>query len=769
MDNGSCILLGCTDETASNYDSTATDDDGSCEYSNGLCADDDATIEGLGMTGGCSIAVLAFAEFGGCDFIYGGVPLSETCPVTCDSCPPDCTDDDDALATFGGCASAVLAFAQFGGCDFIYGGVPLSETCPVTCDNCDSGPVSGCTDSGATNYDSSATEDDGSCTYPEPGPMEYTITDANMTVQVDASAILLNGSTPPLGSVLGAYYTNDAGDLLNAGNTTLDGSTQYAIAVWQSEPDADNGFAAGEDITWVLGVGGDLIIASQVTMNSMPPFSTTFVANGFGQITDVQFSGDVTVDVPGCTDGTACNYDDSATSDDGSCTYAASGYDCDDNCLVDTDGDGVCDDDEVVGCQDNTACNYDDSATDAGTCDYADAGYDCNGVCLADADGDGVCDEFETGGCTDPFASNYDSTATDDDGSCMSSSPWDVIDTDCNMTVLLPENLDIIVEDEDLSNSIWIGVTNGSGDVVGTVLYSPGEVNAIAVWGSEGEIPGMDEGETLNWIVMNNGEVLSANVSYFIGDGTYNCNSMAGISSLTASSVVTQDISLDIGWNIWSTYVDPEDPNMASMLEQIVGVTIICKNENGAVYWPGFGLNNIGDHTPTEGYQIKMSNNALLSVTGQMIDPNMTFNLEEGWGIIGYVKPQPSDAVDMMFPVVEDLIIMKDENGLVYWPAFGLNSIGNMEPGEGYQVKMFNDVMFSYTSGAGRLAYSDPFKTAHYDTPKNTGNNMTIGLPEIAWEIIPAIGDEIAAYDESGKLIGSTTVSYTHLTLPTKA
>ena len=339
----------------------------------------------------------------------------------------------------------------------------------------------------------------------------------------------------------------------------------------------------------------------------------------------------------------------------------------------------------------------------------------------------------------------------------MSSSPWVVIDTDCNMTVLLPENLDITIEDEDLSTSIWIGVTNGSGDVVGTSLYTPGEVNAIAVWGSEGEIPGMDDGETLNWIVMNNGEVLSANVSYFIGDGTYNCNTMAGISSLTASSVVTQDISLDTGWNIWSTYVDPEDPNMASMLEEIVGVTIICKDENGAVYWPGFGLNNIGDHTPSEGYQIKMANNALLSVTGQMIDPNMTFNLEEGWGIIGYVKPQPSDAVDMMFPVVEDLIIMKDENGLVYWPAFGLNSIGNMEPGEGYQVKMFNDVMFSYTSGAGRLAYSEPFKTVHYDTPKNTGNNMTIGLPEIAWEIIPAIGDEIAAYDESGKLIGSTT------------
>ena len=419
-----------------------------------------------------------------------------------------------------------------------------------------------------------------------------------------------------------------------------------------------------------------------------------------------------------CTDSGADNYDPLANTDDGSCFTT------------------------ILGCTDSGADNYDPLAnTDDGSC-------------------------FTTIlGCTDSGADNYDPLANTDDGSCMSSSPWDVIDTDCNMTVLLPENLDITIEDEDLSTSIWIGVTNGSGDVVGTSLYTPGEVNAIAVWGSEGEIPGMDDGETLNWIVMNNGEVLSANVSYFIGDGTYNCNTMAGISSLTASSVVTQDISLDIGWNIWSTYVDPEDPNMASMLQEIVGVTIICKDENGAVYWPGFGLNNIGDHTPSEGYQIKMANNALLSVTGQMIDPNMTFNLEEGWGIIGYVKPQPSDAVDMMFPVVEDLIIMKDENGLVYWPAFGLNSIGNMEPGEGYQVKMFNDVMFSYTSGAGRLAYSEPFKTVHYDTPKNTGNNMTIGLPEIAWDIIPAIGDEIAAYDESGKLIGSTTFNGENIAL----
>ena len=45
----------------------------------------------------------------------------------------------------------------------------------------------------------------------------------------------------------------------------------------------------------------------------------------------------------GCTDASACNYDDSATSDDGSCAYPASELvDCDGNCLVAVDCDGEC-------------------------------------------------------------------------------------------------------------------------------------------------------------------------------------------------------------------------------------------------------------------------------------------------------------------------------------------------------------------------------------------------------------------------------------------
>jgi uncharacterized protein (TIGR02145 family) len=122
----------------------------------------------------------------------------------------------------------------------------------------------------------------------------------------------------------------------------------------------------------------------------------------------------------GCTDTTACNYNDTVTEDDGNCTYAVDPFDCFGLCVNDTDGDGVCDELEVSGCTDVEACNYDYSSTDSDNsiCEYAEPNYDCDGNCLNDSDGDGICDELEVLGCSDVDACNYSPEATDDDGSC---------------------------------------------------------------------------------------------------------------------------------------------------------------------------------------------------------------------------------------------------------------------------------------------------------------------------------------------------------------
>ena len=68
-------------------------------------------------------------------------------------------------------------------------------------------------------------------------------------------------------------------------------------------------------------------------------------------------------------------------------------YNCNGICFDDIDEDNICDEMEIVGCQDQDACNYNEFATDPNTCEYPDEFYDCNGSCLNDINDDGVCDE----------------------------------------------------------------------------------------------------------------------------------------------------------------------------------------------------------------------------------------------------------------------------------------------------------------------------------------------------------------------------------------
>ncbi|MDC0189465.1 BspA family leucine-rich repeat surface protein [Flavobacteriales bacterium] len=87
--------------------------------------------------------------------------------------------------------------------------------------------------------------------------------------------------------------------------------------------------------------------------------------------------------IEGCTDENACNYDETATVDDESCEYPSANADCDGNCLEgfilmqgagggggngNGNGSGMCV--EIVeGCTDENAYNYDETAnTDDGSC-----------------------------------------------------------------------------------------------------------------------------------------------------------------------------------------------------------------------------------------------------------------------------------------------------------------------------------------------------------------------------------------------------------------
>ena len=105
---------------------------------------------------------------------------------------------------------------------------------------------------------------------------------------------------------------------------------------------------------------------------------------------DVVFDGICEGD---CFDPDACNFNPNATLVfNDLCVYATdlypSGlYDCDGNCLLDFDNDGVCNENEVSGCQIIWACNYNPLATDpppfGQPCTFPESDVvDCDGTSL---------------------------------------------------------------------------------------------------------------------------------------------------------------------------------------------------------------------------------------------------------------------------------------------------------------------------------------------------------------------------------------------------
>jgi hypothetical protein len=131
------------------------------------------------------------------------------------------------------------------------------------------------------------------------------------------------------------------------------------------------------------------------------------------------------VPVLGCTNPNAINFNPLANTDNGTCVLAVPGclipFACNYNPAA-TVFDGSCDFASCVGCTNPAACNYNPTATVAinSTCTYPVSPIlNCNGGCLNDTDGDGICNENEVAGCTNVVSPNYNPYATDDNGTCQ--------------------------------------------------------------------------------------------------------------------------------------------------------------------------------------------------------------------------------------------------------------------------------------------------------------------------------------------------------------
>ena len=176
----------------------------------------------------------------------------------------------------------------------------------------------------------------------------------------------------------------------------------------------------------------------------------------------------------------------------------------------------------------------------------------------------------------------------------------------------------------------------------------------------------------------------------FVTTGT---ESAVLLNGFFVSQIVGHLIDLSQGWSIISTYQNPDTPQLETIFaDQIANSTLEILLGKSGIFWPAYNINLIGDWNPYEGYKVKMTASATLTVQGPAVALPATLTLDQDWNTIGYPSGQEQNALSILQPLIDSGVLMQavDENNntVSFVNGAWVNQIGNFKPGEGYHVKV---------------------------------------------------------------------------------
>ena len=159
--------------------------------------------------------------------------------------------------------------------------------------------------------------------------------------------------------------------------------------------------------------------------------------------------------------------------------------------------------------------------------------------------------------------------------------------------------------------------------------------------------------------------------------------------SKCAACIHQHSVTLKAGWNSVSSYVMPAETNIETLLSSIYPELIIMQTMT-EFYYPAGGTNTIGTWDSQSAYKIKVTQDVTLTIAG-VVEQNKTLQLAAGWNLIPVISNQNVNAETIFTSLGADLVVVKSIAALgVYWPAYGINTLGNLESGKAYFVKMNN-------------------------------------------------------------------------------
>ncbi len=247
--------------------------------------------------------------------------------------------------------------------------------------------------------------------------------------------------------------------------------------------------------------------------------------------------------------------------------------------------------------------------------------------------------------------------------------------------------------------------------------------------------------------------------------------SSAWSGSWTFATLFSDTVPVEAGWNMISLNIRPSDSNASAVFGDSASVAgrqnfILVKTLSGRVYMPTMGISDSIVLQTGVGYQMYSYAPDTVRTAGSAIPAFATpITLLQGWNLLGYLPQTDLPIAAALSGIAAQIMMVKDNDGDIYWPSFGVEEMDSLVVGQGYFVYLTDSATLTYAdSGVAKLAARAGGmlrlpKSRHYPKHANTGDNASVLVTRVSFGSGAAPDScEIGAWDESGRLVGSGAV-----------
>lgn len=319
----------------------------------------------------------------------------------------------------------------------------------------------------------------------------------------------------------------------------------------------------------------------------------------------------------------------------------------------------------------------------------------------------------------------------------------------------------IIINGEAAEPDDEIAVFNQWFTIAGSALAGDGEAVEFIAMGHS--YPGrVNRTGYINWKVWDRSseEEITASAVYTDGDEFFRENGESTL-NLIAPPPDQQRVDLFESWSLMSTFINPHNLNPWDMFMSIEDQLVLVKDQQGSFLIYNFDFSNMNAYDPLRGYYVKVDEDVEFEINGVQMDAQSPLTLDQGWNLIGYPPPYELEPWYTFDAIMEEMIIVKNEDGEFLIPEFQFSNMGILRPGEGYLMKLNQDLEFIYPEEEQFADYVlQSIELQHFQPVINSPVNMSLLVKNIfpTGESRGSILGEIAAISADGIICGATII-----------